>query len=254
MSSSNSSRYEKIESRRKCKHAYQGSSHSNSSNINNIRTNSLIVSNDNLSYNDIQINKQCARYNKHYSKNDISFRNDHKVQRPSQKIIIEITSSNPAQKVSQNPGAYRTITHSNSPLKNEKNNLSNIRKAFFNINKRTSFNITPIKRRVKSPQVLGVKDRIIKSTSQGKKDTHVNNSSNAKKNERIIISTLPRAMIDISKSDTRSFGLNITYNNDEIVNMYLKLKSKNTKLTPSLIAELKSLRDEIDNFIKKYNS
>ena len=61
-------------------------------------------------------------------------------------------------------------------------------------------------------------------------------------------------MIDISKSDTRSFGLNITYNNDEIVNMYLKLKSKNTKLTPSLIAELKSLRDEIDNFIKKYNS
>ena len=107
---------------------------------------------------------------------------------------------------------------------------------------------------MKSPQVLGIKDRIIKSTSQGKKETHVNNSSSAKKNERIIISTLPRAMIDISKSDTRSFGLNITYNNDEIVNMYLKLKSKNTKLTPSLIAELKLLKDEIDNFIKKYNS
>lgn len=223
MSSSNSSRYEKIESRKKSKHAYQVSSHSNSSNINNIRTNSL---------------------------NDISFRNDHKVQRPSQKIIIEITSSNPTQKQIHNP--YRTITHSNSPLKSDKNNLSNIRKAFFNINKRTSFNITPIKRRVKSPQVLGIKDRIIKSTSQGKKE--MNGSSSAKKNERIIISTLPRAMIDISKSDTRSFGLNITYNNDEIVNMYLKLKSKNTKLTPSLIAELKLLKEEIDTFIKKYNS
>ena len=249
---SNSSRYEKIESRRKCKHAYQVSSHSNSSNINNIRTNSLIVSNDNLSYNDIQINKQCARYNKHHTKNDISLRNDHKVQRPSQKIIIEITSSNPAQKQIQNP--YRTITHSNSPIKSDKNSLANIRKAFFNINKRTSFNITPIKRRVKSPQVLGVKDRIIESTSQGKKEPHGSGSSSAKKNERIIISTLPRAMIDISKSDTRSFGLNITYNNDEIVNMYLKLKSKNTKLTPSLIAELKLLKEEIDTFIKKYNS
>ena len=88
------------------------------------------------------------------------------MQRPSQKIIIEITSSNPTQKQIHNP--YRTITHSNSPLKSDKNNLSNIRKAFFNINKRTSFNITPIKRRVKSPQVLGIKDRIIKSTSQGK--------------------------------------------------------------------------------------
>ena len=239
---SNSSRYEKIESRRKCKHAYQVSSHSNSSNINNIRTNSLIVSNDNLSYNDIQINKQCARYSKHHTKNDISLRNDHKVQCPSQKIIIEITSSNPAQKQIQNP--YRTITHSNSPIKSDKNSLANIRKAFFNINKRTSFNITPIKRR----------DRIIKSTSQGKKEPHGSGSSSAKKNERIIISTLPRAMIDISKSDTRSFGLNITYNNDEIVNMYLKLKSKNTKLTPSLIAELKLLKEEIDTFIKKYNS
>ena len=61
-------------------------------------------------------------------------------------------------------------------------------------------------------------------------------------------------MIDISKSDTRSFGLNITYNNDEIVNMYLKLKSKNTKLTLSLIAELKLLKEEIDTFLKKYNS
>ena len=130
---SNSSRYEKIESRRKCKHAYQVSSHSNSSNISNIRTNSLIVSNDNLSYNDIQINKQCARYNKHHTKNDISLRNDHKVQRPSQKIIIEITSSNPAQKQIQNP--YRTITHSNSPIKSDKNSLASIRKAFFNINK-----------------------------------------------------------------------------------------------------------------------
>ena len=50
-------------------------------------------------------------------------------------------------------------------------------------------------------------------------------------------------MIDISKSDTR-----------EIVNMYLKLKSKNTKLTPSLIAALKLLKEEIDTFLKKYNS
>ena len=246
--SSNSSRYEKIESRRKFKHNSQASS--TSTNINN-RTNSLIPSNDNLSYNDIQINKQYIHYVKHSSKNDVSFRNDHKNTKLNQKIVIEIPSN-----INSKPpnSAYRTITHSNSPLKNERVNISNIRKAFFNLNRRSTFNITPIKRRVKSPQVMGIKDKIIKYTSQIKKDCHSSNSSCAKKNERIIISTLPRAIIDISNSDTRSHGLNITYNNDEIINIYLKLKSKNTKINPSMINELKMLRDEIDDFIKKYNS
>lgn len=259
--SNNLNRYEKIETRRKIKHISQVGNSNITTNISNIRINNPLNppisqgTNDNLSFSDIQINKHYVNYLKHSTKNDISFRNDQKPSKPGQKIIIKITNNAQNQKPSSQSDSYRTITHSNSPQKNERVNISNIRKAFLNLNRRSNYNITPIKRRVKSPQVSNIKDKIFKYTpSHLKKDFHSNNSSCNKKNERILISTLPRAIIDISNSDTVSHGLNITYNNDEIINFYLKLKSKNTKINSKMLSELKLLREEIDTFIKKYNS
>ena len=309
----NSSRcYEKIESRRKAKHFQNSTTACSSSATTPSSTPSSLKAsttppNDNLSFIDIHITKHCIHCPKHSTKTDVSFRNEQKPPlKPNQKIIIELHNNNnnntlSSHKVQEIPNRHsckeststcRTITHSNSPLKNGNVNISNIRKAFFNLNRRSTgnnnYNITPIKRRVKSPQVLGIKDKIIKNSlvnvnnnahvngsgngicnkrsnkhnnssshnksGHHKKNFHSNNSSCSKRNERIIISTLPRAIIDISNCDPISQGLNFTYNNDEVVNMFLKLKSKNTKINAEMASELKLLRDEIDDFIKKYNS
>ena len=48
------------------------------------------------------------------------------------------------------------------------------------------------------------------------------------------MSTLPRALIDISKDNKISQGLNITYNNDEIINIILKLKNKKTIISDDM--------------------
>ena len=221
---------------------------------------------DNFSFIDIHITKQKPTSNSS-CKNEISFQTSQKFQPKQQsnhKIVIELNNN----------------SNSSPP-----SNMLNIRKAFFNLNKRNkncicnrngSYNITPVKRRVKSPQVVQNENRTRKRNNKhnkssssssnsnssrsnkrncnGKKNIHSNNSSCSKRNERIIISTLPRAIIDISNSDPISQGINYTYNNDEIINIFLKLKSKNTKINNEMVNELKLLKDEIDVFITKYNT
>ena len=66
------------------------------------------------------------------------------------------------------------------------------------------------------------------------------------------MSTLPRAIIDISNDDKISQGLNITYNNDEIINLVLKLKNKNTIISEDMKKELIKLRNNINALIGKY--
>ena len=66
------------------------------------------------------------------------------------------------------------------------------------------------------------------------------------------MSTLPRTLIDISKYNKISQGLNITYNNDEIINIILKLKNKNTIISDDMKKDLIELRNNIDNLINKY--
>lgn len=66
------------------------------------------------------------------------------------------------------------------------------------------------------------------------------------------MSTLPRALIDISKDNKISQGLNITYNNDEIINIILKLKNKKTIISDDMKKDLIELRNNIDNLINKY--
>lgn len=222
--------------------------------------------NDNLSFVDIHITKQKGTSNSS-SKNETSFQTTnqklHNRHSHNHKIVIEVNNNNA----------------------NAANvNMLNIRKAFLNLNKRKrncncnrngSYNITPVKRRVKSPQIAKNdnnrnrkrNNKHNKSSSSssnsssrsskrsnGKNSMHSNNSSCSKRNERILISTLPRAIIDISNIDPISQGINYTYNNDEIVNIFLKLKSKNTKINSEMMNELKLLKDEIDNFIEKYNN
>ena len=50
----------------------------------------------------------------------------------------------------------------------------------------------------------------------------------------------------------KSQGLNITYNNDEIINIILKLKNKNTIISDDMKKDLIELRNNIDNLINKY--
>ena len=66
------------------------------------------------------------------------------------------------------------------------------------------------------------------------------------------MSTLPRTLIDISKYNKISQGLNITYNNDEIINIILKLKNKKTIISDDMKKDLIELRNNIDNLINKY--
>ena len=50
----------------------------------------------------------------------------------------------------------------------------------------------------------------------------------------------------------KSQGLNITYNNDEIINIILKLKNKKTIISDDMKKDLIELRNNIDNLINKY--
>jgi hypothetical protein len=80
-----------------------------------------------------------------------------------------------------------------------------------------------------------------------------NKKESYKKNEKkILMSTLPRALIDISNDNKISQGLNITYNNDEVINILLKLKNKNTIISDDMKEELVNLRNNIDLLIDKY--
>jgi hypothetical protein len=70
----------------------------------------------------------------------------------------------------------------------------------------------------------------------------------------MFFSTLPRALIDISKNDKISENINIKYNNDEIINFNLKLKNKNNIFNPEIINELKNLNFILNKIINTYKN
>ncbi len=89
-------------------------------------------------------------------------------------------------------------------------------------------------------------------TQGGNQEMKKNNFSSTIKKDKFLMSTLPRAKIDISGSDKATHWMNISYDHDEIVNFYLKLKNKAIKLSPEIINELKLLRNDITQIIKEY--
>jgi hypothetical protein len=126
--------------------------------------------------------------------------------------------------------------YNNSPGKNEKK---------FNITYIKTINIHPKRFKSKSPKNIDYTKIGFIIKSNDKKELN-------KKNEKILMSTLPRAIIDISNDDKISQGLNITYNNDEIINLVLKLKNKNTIISEDMKKELIKLRNNINALIDKY--
>lgn len=70
----------------------------------------------------------------------------------------------------------------------------------------------------------------------------------------MFFSTLPRALIDISKNDKISENINIKYNNDEIINFNLKLKNKNNIFNPEIINELNNLNFILNKIINTYKN
>ena len=70
----------------------------------------------------------------------------------------------------------------------------------------------------------------------------------------MFFSTLPRALIDISKNDKISENINIKYNNDEIINFNLKLKNKNNIFNPEIINELNNLNFILNKIINIYKN
>jgi hypothetical protein len=70
----------------------------------------------------------------------------------------------------------------------------------------------------------------------------------------MFISTLPRALIDISKNNKLAENINLKYNNDEIINFILKLKNKNNIFNSEIINELNNLNFILNKIINIYNN
>ena len=195
--------------------------------------------------------------------NETSFREDHsQKKKKNQTIFIEI-SNNPTEQNRQNH--YNNYTHSNKGNNNynlhkktknrsslsEKgkidiyNNSPGKNEKKFNITYIKTINIHPKRFKSKSPKNIDYTKIGFIIKSNDKKEFN-------KKNEKILMSTLPRAIIDISNDDKISQGLNITYNNDEIINLVLKLKNKNTIISEDMKKELIKLRNNINALIDKY--
>ena len=130
-------------------------------------------------------------------------------------------------------------TNENSPDKNNK---------ILNVTYIKTINIQPKRFKSKSPKNSENTKIGFNFHSQEDKKEFIP----LKKNGKILMSTLPRALIDISKDNKISQGLNITYNNDEIINIILKLKNKNTIISDDMKKDLIELRNNIDNLINKY--
>ena len=130
-------------------------------------------------------------------------------------------------------------TNENSPDKNNK---------ILNVTYIKTINIQPKRFKSKSPKNSENTKIGFNFHSQEDKKEFIP----LKKNGKILMSTLPRALIDISKDNKISQGLNITYNNDEIINIILKLKNKKTIISDNMEKDLIELRNNIDNLINKY--
>lgn len=196
--------------------------------------------------------------------NETSFREDHsQKKKKNQTIFIEI-SNNPTEQSRQNH--YNNYTHSNKGNNNynlhkktknrssfsEKSKNENKENTPEKISKKLNFtmktiNIQPKRFKSKSPKISDDKKIGFNfHLNENKKESY-------KKNEKkILMSTLPRALIDISNDNKISQGLNITYNNDEVINILLKLKNKNTIISDDMKKELVNLRNNIDLLIDKY--
>ena len=182
----------------------------------------------------------------------------------NQTIFIEI-SNNPTEQKKQNH--YNNYTHSNKGNNNynlhkktknrsslsEKSKNENKENTPEKISKKLNFtmktiNIQPKRFKSKSPKISDEKKIGFNfNLNEDRKELN-------KKNEKKLMSTLPRALIDISNDNKISQGLNITYNNDEVINILLKLKNKNTIISDDMKKELVNLRNNIDLLIDKYYS
>ena len=187
-----------------------------------------------------------------------------KKKKKNQTIFIEI-SNNPTEQNRQNH--YNNYTHSNKGNNNynlhkktknrsslsEKSKNENKENTPEKISKKLNFtmktiNIQPKRFKSKSPKISDEKKIGFNfNLNEDRKELN-------KKNEKKLMSTLPRALIDISNDNKISQGLNITYNNDEVINILLKLKNKNTIISDDMKKELVNLRNNIDLLIDKYYS
>ena len=187
-----------------------------------------------------------------------------KKKKKNQTIFIEI-SNNTTEQNRQNH--YNNYTHSNKGNNNynlhkktknrsslsEKSKNENKENTPEKISKKLNFtmktiNIQPKRFKSKSPKISDEKKIGFNfNLNEDRKELN-------KKNEKKLMSTLPRALIDISNDNKISQGLNITYNNDEVINILLKLKNKNTIISDDMKKELVNLRNNIDLLIDKYYS
>ena len=174
--------------------------------------------------------------------NDNSFREEYyQNKKKNQTIFIEI-SNNPNN---QNKQHYNNhFTHINKV----NNNLHKKTKTRSSLSEKEKIDIQPKRFKSKSPKNSENTKIGFNFHSQEDKKEFIP----LKKNGKILMSTLPRALIDISKDNKISQGLNITYNNDEIINIILKLKNKNTIISDDMKKDLIELRNNIDNLINKY--
>ena len=187
-----------------------------------------------------------------------------KKKKKNQTIFIEI-SNNPTEQNRQNH--YNNYTHSNKGNNNynlhkKTKNRSSLSENSKNENKENTpekiskklnftmktINIQPKRFKSKSPKISDEKKIGFNfNLNEDRKELN-------KKNEKKLMSTLPRALIDISNDNKILQGLNITYNNDEVINILLKLKNKNTIISDDMKKELVNLRNNIDLLIDKYYS
>lgn len=169
-------------------------------------------------------------------KHDSSFRND-SLSKEAQKLFLEINNLPTHTEINN---TERQNHHMSTKTINS---LSHIRKTFLNINNSKDNNSDEDTLQKSNEKMMN-----LTSLDQDRYKTW--------KQHKILPSTLPKAHIDISKNESiTSKGVNITYNNDDIINIYLKLKSnKDTQISKELMEELILLNKEIDNVIDKYKN
>jgi len=246
-----------------------------------------INKNDQKILNKNRFNNFCVKYNK--NKNfDNSFKDEQNfLKKKNKTIFIEFNSNNSTINSTNNISFNNIISIKNNnnnnnsfyktnfkKIINKKNNLSlsekatrnNIKKNTLknnknNFNKTTNFINNNNNNKTNQKLNFNINKKIKSKTPINLRNSSIlNNNLKAKKNcsqknlNKMFFSTLPRALIDISKNDKIAENINIKYNNDEIINFNLKLKNKNNIFNSEIINELKNLNFILNKIINTYNN
>lgn len=178
------------------------------------------------------------------STNNISFNNIVSVKNNSKKNFKKI--NNKKNNFSLSEKGTRNNIKKNS-LKNNKNIFNKTTNFVVNnnnkINQKLNFNFN---KKIKSKTPINLRNSNI--------NLNTKKNSSQKNLNKMFFSTLPRALIDISKNDKISENINIKYNNDEIINFNLKLKNKNNIFNPEIINELNNLNFILNKIINTYKN